>query len=228
VPNAVVQQAVDATAARVVGSALGATVDLLEGVPRWLEDFRGPGTSLRETATWSPSDRAWILEGSKTYEEVEASGTVAYTYWVQFLADGKPQHWVTDAIIDQVGVVVDATISGSYHPSGFEVDHSWRAIVSLNTTMNDDGSTTFYGAGDFDGATATRIDGRVFDHTQDVLWEYELSAAPGADCASGVLEGAWDSYAFEATFDGAGGVAWWLDRGHTRLATRTDSYPCTP
>jgi hypothetical protein len=228
VPNERVQEAADATAARLSENAVGITTDLLEGVPRWLEDFRAPGRTLRETATWSPTERAWILEGSLAYEDVDASGTIVYATWVQFLADGKPQHWVNDADIDQVGAVWDATISGSYHPPGFQVAHSWRAIASLNATMNGDGSTTYYGAGSLDGSTATTIEGRVFDHTQEVLWEYDLGAVPGATCASGALEGGWDAYAFEATFDAAGSVDWWLDRRHTRLATREAAYACTP
>jgi hypothetical protein len=219
------QGIVDDIATGVVSVSVEATVGMLQGVIEWTSP--GFGSGREESVVWNDVEQAWIITASEAYEDEEVSGQLDVSYWVQFLSEGTPQQNADD-FTDEVAIVATAENFGNYHPGSYEVDFAWVAEANLNATRNEDESVDYVGNGMLDGITTTHYQDATFTDEQQASWTYDLAAAPDQACVSGTMVGTAGDYSFTATFNGAGGVVWTVERGSTEVDSSDQTYDCDP
>jgi hypothetical protein len=218
----------NAVAAELGESVIELDGNLVAAVPIWFAEGFGAPALREESVIWDPEQQQWQVSFSEDYEDDLASGHIAVTQRVQFLAGGTPVQYPVAGEADEVRVDIEGTNVGTYSPGeayyvNFDLDLA-RSIVAVR---NGDGSLGWTGSGELGGATEYHVGDRIYPRQSALTWSSDLSWDAGSTCAAGTLSGTNGRADLAATFDGAGHVEWQVVRNGDVLRTGSTDYECS-
>jgi len=183
------------------GNAVDATNGIIENLTDWMEN--GIQATGGRATSWDPVANAWTVSGTEDYDDGDATGTVTFTYVVQFTAEGVPQEQPDD-FTDQIDITLDATNEGNYHPDGeaWTIDYDWTAHEEAIANALPEGGGTVVADGTVTGSTLAHVGEASIPAQQNMSWDADL-VLPDQGCATGTVTGEMLPWSFAAALDGS-------------------------